>query len=111
VVVQTVWTIADSFDIEGMLDSGRKHNKKFRVLAGVICPLIKGSTLVLSAGSCTLCETCTYVLQKPCRMPDKAIGTLEAHAVDVTALVTSCGLKYNNGPDTVSYVGVIMFND
>lgn len=94
-----------------MLESGRKHNKMFRELAGEVCPLIAAPTLVLSAGGCTLCETCTYVLQKPCIMPAKAFGTLEAHAVDVTALVTSCGLKYNNGPNTISYVGVIMFNE
>ncbi len=108
-VVQTVWKLADSFDIDGMLDSGREHNAIFRKIAAGIRPLLTGPSLILSAGSCTLCETCSYVLRKPCRKPDEALGTLEAYGVDVTALVTGCGLKYNNGPNTVSYVGVIMF--
>ena len=93
-----------------MLDSGKKHNKIFRTLVTDLRKVIPPPILTLSAGACNLCETCSYVLQKPCIMPDKAIGSLEAHGVDVTALVTNCGLQYNNGPNTVSYVGVVMFN-
>ena len=110
-VIQTVWTIADSFDIEGMLDSGKKHDKILRPLVKNLRMVIPAPALILSAGACELCETCSYVLKRPCIMPDKAFGSLEAHGVDVTALVTNCGLKYNNGPNTVSYVGVVMFND
>ena len=43
-------------------------------------------------------------------MPDKAFGALEAHGVDVAALLGRCGLKYNNGPNTVSYVVLVLFD-
>ena len=43
-------------------------------------------------------------------MPEKAFGALEAHGVDVAALLDCCGLRYNNGPNTVSYVGVVLFD-
>lgn len=110
-VVQTVWQLEDSFDIEGMLNSGRKHNALFRQLSSDLRTVLQKPPLVLSAGACDLCETCSYILRRPCPRPDQAMGSLEAHGIDVTALVRSCGLNYNNGPNTVSYVGVVMFND
>ena len=108
-VVQSVWTIADSFDIEGMLKSGEKHNVMLRALVDEIYPLMEASRkLTLSAGACTLCKECSYLKGEACPMPDRAFGALEAYGVDVTALTEQCGLKYNNGPNTVSYVGVIL---
>jgi len=109
-IVQSVWTIADSFDIEGMLESGQKHNAMLRTLVEELYPLLgKQDKMTMSAGACELCNECSYIHDRPCPMPDRAFGALEAHGVDVTALVECCGLKYNNGPNTVSYVGVILF--
>ncbi|MDA3925800.1 MAG: DUF2284 domain-containing protein [Kiritimatiellae bacterium] len=108
-VVQSVWAIADSFDIEGMLESGETHNVMLRALVDELRPLLDGQEkLVLSAGACTLCKECSYIHGKPCPMPERAFGSLEAAGVDVMALLQQCGLKYNNGPNTVSYVGVIL---
>jgi hypothetical protein len=49
-------------------------------------------------------------LYLPCRFPDKAVASVESHGIDVTALVTSCGIPYNRGPNTVSYVGLFLFS-
>ena len=109
-VVQSIWTIADSFDIEGMLESGEKHNAMLRTLVDELYPLLESvKKMTMSAGACTLCKECSYIHGRPCPMPERAFGALEAHGVDVTALLESCGLKYNNGPNTVSYVGVILY--
>ncbi|MDD2598810.1 MAG: DUF2284 domain-containing protein [Kiritimatiellae bacterium] len=108
-VVQSVWTIADSFDIEGMLESGLKHNAMLRALTDELYPLLGfGARVTLSAGACGLCQECSYLRGQSCPMPERAFGSLEAHGVDVGALLGSCELKYNNGPNTVSYVGVIL---
>jgi len=109
-VVQSVWTIADSFDIEGMLESGEKHNAMLRTLTGELYPLLgPRAKRTMSAGACVLCPECSYLHGRPCPMPERAFGALEAHGVDVAALLASCGLQYNNGPNTVSYVGLILF--
>lgn len=40
---------------------------------------------------------------------DKAVASVESYGIDVNALVTSCGIAYNNGPNTVSLVGLFLF--
>jgi len=108
-VVQSVWDIDDSFDIEGMMRSQEQHNAMMRSLIEDLYPLLKnGKKLTLSAGACSLCKTCSYVENKPCRMPERAFGAVEAHGIDVAALLERCDLKYNNGPNTVSYVGMVL---
>jgi predicted metal-binding protein len=64
--------------------------------------------LALSAGACERCETCAYTRGEPCRMPDQMIASLEAYCIDVAALLEVAELRYNNGPGTVSYVGLIL---
>ena len=109
-VVQTVWPLEDSFDFDGMMDGGRKHNTLFRRAMAQVTPLLSvGETLALSAGACSLCEACTYLSGEPCRLPDQALSSLEAYSVDVAALISCAGLSYSNGPSTVSYVGLILF--
>lgn len=110
-VVQSVWAISDSFDIEGMLESEKQHDKMLRSLVDDLYPLLRsGRKMTLSAGACSLCKECSYLERKPCPMPEKAFGALEAHGVDVAALLDRCGLKYNNGPNTISYAGVVLFD-
>jgi predicted metal-binding protein len=75
-----------------------------------VAPLLPpGEKLALSAGACSICETCTYPDGEPCRLPEKAMASLESYGIDVAQLIASSGLSYNNGPNTVSYVGVILF--
>ena len=109
-VIQTVWPIADPFDFDGMLAGGDKHNALFRRVAARVAPLLTaGETLALSAGACTACDACTYPSGQPCRQPHKAMASLESYGIDVAALIERAGLSYSNGPDTVSYVGVLLY--
>ena len=109
-VIQTVWPIEDMFDMDGMLAGGEKHNALFRVAAARLLPLLAGGpTLALSAGACAVCETCSYPSGQPCRLPGQAMSSLESYGIDVASLIESAVLSYHNGPNTVSYVGVILF--
>ena len=109
-VIQTVWPLEDMFDFEGMMAGQRKHTDLFREAAARVLPLLpQGEKLALCAGACPVCETCTYPSGAPCRLPDKAMASLEAYGVDVAALISRAGLSYTNGPNTVSYVGLILF--
>lgn len=109
-VVQTITQLKDSFDFEGMQDAAERHDKVFRNLIKAIKSEYPQLTfLALSVGGCSLCKECTYPENKPCRHPDLAISSVEAFGIDVNHLLTTAGLKYNNGPATVSYVGLIVY--
>lgn len=109
-VVQTVWPLEDEFDFEGMMAGGDKHNALFRQAVERVAPVLSsGAILALSAGACSVCETCTFPSGEPCRQPDKALASLESYGIDVAQLLSLGGLSYTNGPNTVSYVGLLLF--
>ena len=109
-VIQTVWPLEDEFDFDGMMAGGEKHNALFRQAVARVAPaLTSGETLALSAGACSVCETCTFPSGEPCRLPDQAMASLESYGIDVAHLLSLGGLSYTNGPNTVSYVGLILF--
>ena len=106
-VIQTVWPLADAFDFEGMMEAAACHNSLFRRVAAHVATR-QAPMLALSAGACDRCETCTYAHGEPCRLPGQAIASLEAYCMDVAALLDAAGLRYSNGPETVSYVGLVL---
>ncbi len=63
----------------------------------------------LGCGGCELCKKCTYP-DAPCRFPDKATPSVEACGINVVELSKKIGIKYNNGPNTVTYFCIILFN-
>lgn len=108
-VVQTVYQMEDSFDFEGMMNAASIHEKVFRdILDHIKKEELLENILSLNAGACKYCENCTYPGQD-CLYPDEALASVEAYGIDVTALVTACGIPYNNGQASVSYVGMVLF--
>lgn len=111
VLLQTVYQLEDSFDYEGMMAAKDLHTSNFLAAVDAVHSRFNfADLLILNAGSCKLCETCTYP-HSPCRFPDKAIVSVEACGIDVNKTLVNCGLKYNNGVATVSYVGMILFKE
>ncbi len=105
-VVQTIGQLEDSFDYEGMVAAKDVHDRVFRGIRPLVhARFPRQKTLDLSCGCCNLCEECTYPDQ-PCRRPDEAVAAVEAYGINVNPMLTACGLKYNNGPNTVSYVSL-----
>lgn len=109
-VIQTISQLEDSFDFEGMQLAAIRHDKVFRSVIEEIrlrfpCQIV----MALGAGGCSLCARCAYLDGRPCIQPEQAIASVEAYGVDVNNLLTTAGLKYNNGPATVSYVGLVLF--
>ena len=104
-VYQTISQIEDSFDIEGMLEAGNRHNRIAEQIAAAVLPKLNGEVLHLSAGGCRLCPVCAKREDKPCRFPDRALASLEAYGVSVSDLALAAGLKYLNGVNTVTYFG------
>lgn len=110
-IFQTVHQLEDSFDIEGMEKSQSIHSGIFRDILGMIEDNYKPlRVLPLNVGACDICTTCAYIDDKPCYFPEKAIASIESYGINVMALLAEMGFPYNNGPNTVSYVGYILFN-
>ena len=106
---QSVSELEDSFDIEGMFAAGRNHALLSQRLQKMATPILPKDFLHLTCGGCHLCETCAKEANQPCRMPDKALPSLEGYCVDVYNTTKDTPLKYINGQNTVTYFGMILF--
>ena len=108
---QTVHQMKSSFDWKGMMAAKKVHDGVFReILASVKNKHKIPNTLPLNAGSCEFCAKCAYLDDEPCRFPEEAFASVEAYGIDVINLEKACGIPYYNGKNTVSYVGLILFN-
>lgn len=106
---QTISRIEDSFDIEGMLEAGSAHVEVSQRLRRQWEDSFGKDALHLTCGGCHLCKKCARLTDEPCRHPEKALPSLEGYGVDVYGTVRNTPLRYNNGPNTVTYFGMILF--
>lgn len=109
VLFQTVTPLEDSYDIEGMHDAAVAHNRLTQKIRQAFRQTNRA--MVLGAGACGVCQSCTKPAGEPCRFPDLAITSLEACGVNVSELARICGLKYINGANTVTYFGLLLYQD
>lgn len=107
-VYQTIHPIEDSFDIEGMLAAGERQNRLAQAVQSLLRQNGEERFLHLGAGGCRYCPTCAKADEQPCRFPNRALASLEAYCIDVSRLAKSCGLKYINGANTVTYFGLLL---
>ena len=102
-VFTTKHELEDSFDFEGMQRGREIHNELSMDLHerfGKINP-------IYGAGGCSNCEKCAY--PDPCRAPEKLLSSIEASGINVTELSRIAGIRYNNGPNTVTYFSMVLF--
>lgn len=112
IFVQNVFQLEDSFDIEGMEEAAKEHERIFRrILKHIKTNYNFNSLLPLNAGCCTLCPRCTYLDGEPCRYPEEAVSSVECYGIDVYALKRSLGLPLSAGANTVGYIATFLFNE
>jgi predicted metal-binding protein len=104
-VFTTKYDLEDSFDFEGMQQAADIHNRLTREMH----ERFGKTNPVFGAGGCRVCQTCAY--PEPCRFPEKVYSSIEAAGINVTDLSRSAGVHYNNGPNTVTYFSMLLFND
>jgi predicted metal-binding protein len=109
-VYQTVSELEDSFDFEGMMEAGARHNQLMAEIRRRLADAHLSRVLHLGAGGCRMCEVCGKRTGEPCRHPDLAVASLETYGVNVSKLATAAGMKYINGQDTVTYFGAVLFD-
>ncbi|MDR2296606.1 MAG: DUF2284 domain-containing protein [Clostridiales Family XIII bacterium] len=108
ILMNTVTALEDSFDFEGMMAAGAALNRILAEADGIAAREFRlDDYLLLGAGSCNACKTCAY--PEPCRHPNKVYIPIEACGVNVVRLAKNTGFRYNNGPDTVTFFGLLLF--
>ena len=108
---QTIAPLEDSFDIEGMEAAARRHARVSQRVQAAVEALLAGACFHLSCGGCNLCERCARRDGAPCRMPDRALPPMEAAGIDVYNTTKDTPLKYINGQNTVTYFGLVLFDE
>jgi predicted metal-binding protein len=108
-VFNQVFPLEDSFDFEGM----RAGHAVFKQTCDKLYELVKPQTsdfLLLSNESCNRCEKCTYP-DSPCRFPEKLFPSVESFGILVAGLAEAAKINYINGPNTVTYFGMLLSNN
>ena len=102
-VFSAKYSLDDPFDYEAMARGAAAFQDLCREL-GQRLRALPGGCLLLSNGGCSLCPECTYP-DAPCRHPEQAHTSLSANGILVSRLAEQAHIRYNNGPDTVTYFG------
>jgi len=104
VVWQNIEPLEDSFDFEGMMAAQQKHNAmSLEIARRLYAEMGRENVLVLAAGGCSRCEKCAAETGEACRLPSDALSSLEAFGINVSKIGEVSGMKYINGPNTVTY--------
>jgi len=105
-LVQTVGQLEDSYDWEGISETGTRHKANFVRMWDAV-EKDHPSVLAMGAGVCGLCDTCTYP-NEPCRFPDRAAASMEACGLFVSKVCSDNGLAYNYGPDRIAFTSCFL---
>ena len=105
-LVQSVQTLEDDFDWEGIEAVGKRHSANFEKLHARLRQSYPG-LLALGAGGCRRCAKCTYP-DSPCRFPDRMTYSMEGFGLFVTQVCRDCGIPYNHGRGTMTYSGCFL---
>jgi len=108
-VFSTVYIVEDTFDFEGYHNALLSFKEVVDVIHEKIRPMLSDYILLSNEG-CARCKTCTYP-EAPCRFPEKLCASLEGYGIFVARLAEQAGMKYNNGTNSVTYFGGLLYND
>lgn len=102
------YDLEDSFDIDGMQKAMLSFKDRVDVFDEKLQKILT-DYLLLSNEGCGRCRKCTYP-DSPCRFPKKLHHSIEGYGFNVYELSQAAGLKYNNGENTVTFFGGLLFS-
>lgn len=105
-LVQTVGQLEDAFDYPTMLKTENTHNRNLHQ-AKTRLQKEGVDVLVLGAGGCRICKTCSYP-HHPCRFPERAYHSMEGVGLLVTDVCKQVSMPYHYGKNTVTYTGCLL---
>lgn len=103
------YELEDSFDFDGMAKAIKDFKRmvdSFSVRIGNVL----NNYLLLSNEGCGRCTECTYP-DAPCRFPDMLHHSLEGYGFIVSELAQMAGVSYNNGVNTVTFFGALLYGE
>ena len=101
------YQLEDSFDFDGMINGMKDFKRAVDRLQEKLDAILFDYSLLSNEG-CNRCPTCTYP-DTHCRFPHLLHHSLEGYGFIVNELAKEAGIKYNNGSDTVTYFGAVLF--
>jgi predicted metal-binding protein len=101
--------IEDSYDFDGMMRALLEFKQIAQNLDLTLKPYLK-KYLILSNESCSTCKSCTYP-DIPCRFHERLHHSIEGYGILVSELAKQVGVNYNNGNNSITYFGALLFND
>jgi predicted metal-binding protein len=106
-VFTSLATLQKKYDVNGwreaMIDHEAITEKVVRIFRSKFDRI-----LALSTEGCTICKTCTYP-EKPCWFPERMFPATEGFGIYVIQLAQTCGVRYYNGPNTVTFFSILFF--
>lgn len=108
ILVQSTADLEDEFDGETMIETQQIHKERFDKMVSMLRESGE-KILPLSAGTCTMCKTCTCP-DEPCRFPDIAFSSMEASGLLVSEVCEASNIPYYYGKLTITYSSCILFN-
>lgn len=108
-LISRAYKIEDSFDFEGMAEAGKDFKRLVDRFQKNIENVLSGY-LLLSNEGCFRCAKCTYP-DAPCRFENRLHHSIEGYGFIVSELAREANIRYNNGPNTVTYFGAVLFNE
>jgi len=105
-LLQSTGTLEDDFDIDSINETESAQKNRFIQFVTALRQNYP-NCLPMSAGSCTLCDTCTCP-DAPCRFPDLAIPSMEAYGLLVSKVCEDSGLSYYYGPKTITFTACVL---
>jgi len=108
-LLSKAYRLKSSFDFESMGDGLQDFKRTVDRFHKSIDPFLSGF-LLLSNEGCGRCAQCTYP-DRPCRFPELLHPSLEGYGFVVNELAEAAGIRYNNGPDTVTFFGALLFRE
>ena len=103
------YELESSFDFEAMGDGLQDFKKTVDRLHKSLAPWLEDFQLLSNEG-CGRCKQCTYP-DAPCRFPELLHHSLEGYGFVVNELAETAGVRYNNGPNTVTFFGALLWNE
>jgi len=105
-----IYSLKNKYDHKGMISSALEFRDEIQKISKT-AKSEHFDCLFFTAGTCSICETCAILSQEPCRFPDETIPSLEASGIDVVTLSRDLGMTYNNGPNKVTFFGLVLYRD
>ncbi|WP_434309078.1 DUF2284 domain-containing protein [Hominifimenecus sp. rT4P-3] len=107
-VFSTVAEVEDTENLAEMLATRGDHEAVVRQVRDVFLQ-VYGTCLTLSSESCDVCQNCAY--PEACRHPERMLPCIESYGVVVPLLAEQCGMEFSFGAGTVTWFGLIFFDE